>query len=379
MTCAGTRHLSDLLRSDMDSFLGQLVERDTLLHDAAQWRRGCELRGQGHLIPEPCAQDTNKWPLLAAWRWLLPLPGREAQLSQDVGGHSAVAVSREHGWDMGHRATLPLALGKALCGNQTSNEASALSADLEEYAVWRQSEQTRREAELQQLRYDRIRPAIQCVSLLLLGLRRIRVEYARRITAWKHLHLIMEQLRMPAGAPPAQPDGGVHRLPSMLDAWFDTARGRTAARELRWMAPTLSVLTARIKAEGNPTGQMNGLPLMICNPRCGCHAPVTSLLRMPFPAAGRVVVLSSRLLPRLVRALSASAVAEGLCAAAADAQSTSLVSAPGTAGPAEATGWTRRTLHHFAPTAGGHGEWRSKHSHDTQLVHRYPQEIYSAI
>ena len=181
MTCAGMQHLSNLLRTDMETLLGQLVHRERLLQNAADWRRDCRRQGRGHLIPDPTAHITNTWPILAAWRWLVTLPSREPLLSRDVDGHSAAAVSQECAWDLGHRAILPSVLGRALCQREPP-------PDLEEYSVWRHTEQTTREAEQLQHRHDHIRPAVKCVTLLLLGLRRIRVEYARRIEAWKQTH-----------------------------------------------------------------------------------------------------------------------------------------------------------------------------------------------
>ena len=242
MTCAGMQHLSNLLRTDMETLLGQLVHRERLLQNAADWRRDCRRQGRGHLIPDPTAHITNTWPILAAWRWLVTLPSREPLLSRDVDGHSAAAVSQECAWDLGHRAILPSVLGRALCQREPP-------PDLEEYSVWRHTEQTTREAEQLQHRHDHIRPAVKCVTLLLLGLRRIRVEYARRIEAWKQTQLIMEQLRVPEAVPFQAPLADDERMPSILDAWFGTPRGLATARELRWLAPALSVLAARIKAE----------------------------------------------------------------------------------------------------------------------------------
>ncbi|CAE7204856.1 unnamed protein product [Symbiodinium sp. CCMP2592] len=236
MTCSGMRHLSNLLRKDMETLLGQLVEREQLLQRATVWRQECRQQGRAHLIPHPSAQDAREWPVLASWRWLVTLPGREALLSQDVGGHSATAVAHERGWDMGHRAILPSVLGRTLCRLPPPRTEREPPEDLEEYAVWRHTEQTTREAEQLQHRHARIRPAVECVSLLLLGLRRIRVEYARRINAWKQMQLIMEQARIPDVAPLGQvPAAGDDRPPSVLDAWFATPRGLTTARELRWL------------------------------------------------------------------------------------------------------------------------------------------------
>ena len=258
MTCAGTRHPTNLLRTDMEALLGQLTDQEQLLQDASVWRRTCRQQGRAHLIPEPSVQDSSTWPILAAWRWLVTLPGREAQLSQDVGGHSSAAVIQERGWDLGHRAVLPAGLGHSL----SRLLPERVPNDTEEFAVWRHTEQTTREAELQQRRHDRIRPAVKCVSLLLLGIRRIRVEYARRIHAWKQLQLTMEQLRIPEvlQVPPDVEDG---RLPSILDAWFATPRGLTTARELRWLVPSLSVLAARIKAEV-PACRLSSHSIRVC-------------------------------------------------------------------------------------------------------------------
>ena len=66
-----------------------------------------------HLGTVP-ALTASRWPILTAWRWLVVMPSREADLSVDTGGHSAAGVALERECDLGHRGVMPKALGRAI-------------------------------------------------------------------------------------------------------------------------------------------------------------------------------------------------------------------------------------------------------------------------
>ena len=75
----------------------------------------------------------TRWPILTAWRWLMPLAPRELVLNADGGGRSAEGVRQEEPSDLGYRGLMPTSLGVCL------QQASPLSRDApEEYALLRE-------------------------------------------------------------------------------------------------------------------------------------------------------------------------------------------------------------------------------------------------
>ena len=106
MACAAMTPAVDLLRDDMEAELAGLDSTPTLLAAAQVWRHRLLARRPA-LVLRPCTEaDSQRWPILSAWRWLIALPGREHTLSVDVAGSSAVPTSRECGSDVAYRGVL---------------------------------------------------------------------------------------------------------------------------------------------------------------------------------------------------------------------------------------------------------------------------------
>ena len=57
--------------------------------------------------------DAERWPILAAWRWLIPLEAREARLTPHL-DHSATTIHLEGPADLAYRGAMPRELGLAL-------------------------------------------------------------------------------------------------------------------------------------------------------------------------------------------------------------------------------------------------------------------------
>ena len=206
MACEALSPLVDMLRDDLEVELQQVRPLDTLVAAAQQWRA----RVEPSLVPPVSPAAATRWPVLSAWRWLIPLPNREPLLSTDVQGTSAIPTAHERGWD------LAKSLGTSLCSLSTHDLDALVQSECELYASLRQPGAM--QAELQQFSKRRTvaLPAIRVVRCLLLGLRRIRFEFQTRLTAW--LSLCREALPTPppeeaamqAGAPPRDAAGLVH-------------------------------------------------------------------------------------------------------------------------------------------------------------------------
>ena len=114
MDCPVTKPLADALRSILEHHLQKLDERGTISSAARAWQRSLSQQGQAHLLQEPDPVSARQWPLLSAWRWLVHIPCRHAELTSDVAGHSASAVLAEGESDLAHRGVLPMDLGNAI-------------------------------------------------------------------------------------------------------------------------------------------------------------------------------------------------------------------------------------------------------------------------
>ncbi|CAE7490256.1 unnamed protein product [Symbiodinium sp. CCMP2592] len=211
---------------------------DGLRQAGLRWRN--ELN---NVVPIPPGIE-RRWPRLAAWRWLVAHPDREAELNVDVNGSSAHSTNAEKPWEMGYRGMMVRSLGLALRGTGTLE-----APEPEEFAVLSQPDRTHAEARIRQSRAAAQHRTARVTSLLLLGLRRARAEYLKRAQACVELM----QLALPQ-PPPAEPVEEAEELHHARPAgprtpladWMD-GPGAGVLRELRWHAPTSSVAVARIR------------------------------------------------------------------------------------------------------------------------------------
>jgi hypothetical protein len=135
---------------------------------------------------------------LSAGRFLVPMPDREPVLSAEVNGSSKAAVAAEMASDLGYRAILPFALGQAVCRLAASTTTNSFEGD--RFAVVHNPGDVQQEAVQETARKKQMAPAITVATLLLLCLRRVRIEYAKR-TSFRR-HRLMLVLR--GGSPPLQ-------------------------------------------------------------------------------------------------------------------------------------------------------------------------------
>ena len=94
MGCPALSPLVNCLRDDIEAELAAGIGQEAHLRAAARWRASLP---PGNIPADPCPESLRRWPILTAWRWLVPIPQRESSLFQDVNGSSAAACSRETG------------------------------------------------------------------------------------------------------------------------------------------------------------------------------------------------------------------------------------------------------------------------------------------
>jgi len=269
MRCWEMRSLADFVRDKVEAELLFDNSRVRLLDAAAAYRDSLDEQGRPHPLPAVDPRAVSRWPVLSAWRWLVPLPGREELLSglSEHGGAPAAAVEQEY--DLAYRGVMPRALGLALAGPPSSPSDS----EDEEYACSDSPALFESESRSRHASAAAAQAPARVLVALLLGIRRIRREYAVRIAAWR---VLAEHTLRPAPIPmpstavtacPAQPSlvisrRSVHVLQGQLEAWAGSAAGRAVVRELRWYTPSVSVLCSRLRRDFGSVGGISHRSLL---------------------------------------------------------------------------------------------------------------------
>jgi hypothetical protein len=146
---------------------------------------------------------------------------------------------------LAYRGIMPKALGRVLCASSSAGVEAVTPS--EEHAVARQVRNVADEARARSACLLAAGPAIQVTGLLLYGLRKLRSEHARRVTA---IHLL--RLRVLAQIPPAPAPAAAAPLPNppargALNTWMVSDDGLAALRQMRWAALTPAQLIARLR------------------------------------------------------------------------------------------------------------------------------------
>ena len=122
-------------------------------------------------------------------------------MGQDYAGHSAAATQIEGPGDLAYRGVMPKALGQALCGTSIRSSASD-SSDHEEFATSREAVAARLEMSRRHANRHTASPATMVTTALVLGLRKVRAEYASLVQTWRELRLLdLLPLTPPASRP----------------------------------------------------------------------------------------------------------------------------------------------------------------------------------
>ena len=135
-------------------------------------------------------------------------------------------------------------------------------SDNEEYAYALDVEAAQHESNQRARRWQSHSAPLNITTALVLGLRRIRAEYAQQIATWRDLHTIsstslsagLAGTDLPAPAPhllsPRPVVASQVRL--WLEQWGRTRHGSSVLRQLLWAAPPALTVAARLHAEGCP-------------------------------------------------------------------------------------------------------------------------------
>ena len=274
MSCAAVSSRADAVRDAVEAELARHSPAASLCEQAeAWWQRECEC-GRGGLRAPCCPGADVRWPILHAWRWLLPMPVREAAIGSDVGGHSAHGTGLEGAADLAYRCAMPRALGLALCrgpGPPLAAEGPGSDSDGgEEFATLAEPEAAAAEASRRSAAIARYRPAVEVTTVLALGVHSLRGAYAELVGRWRQLaaeeEFSLQRLPVveaPVGLPPALPARAPVRprflvLRSLLAQWAATPSGSRSVFLLRWQVPTEAALVARIRRELPPSGASDG-------------------------------------------------------------------------------------------------------------------------
>ena len=241
MSCSAVRPLVDQWRDGLEAELHSLCGAEVLLSCAASWRAEMGRLGRSHELGQVGAGVARRWPCLAAWRFAVPIPEREHILSSDVNSSSQSAVAAELPFDLAYRAVMCAELGRALCRHCLP--VSEPERAPESFSTLQQPRDVQNDLHQIAQRKARFLPAVQFTSLLVLGLRRIRVEYAKRLTAWR----ACASASIPVA--PDLPAERVARSMSAFSLWLEGRSGRVCARELRWLLPPVSLVESRLQRE----------------------------------------------------------------------------------------------------------------------------------
>ena len=244
MTCAAVSVHADAVQDAFEAELARHSPAASLCAQAEAWRlRECD-HGKGGLRA-PCQPGANeRWPILHAWKWLLPLPAREAAIGADVGGHSARGTGLEGAVDLAYCCAMPRALGSALCrsaGPPLAGESPGSDSDGgEEFATLAEPDAAAAEASRRKAALVRCRPAVEATTVLTLGVRPLRRTYAELVGQWKQLAAAEEASlqQVPVAVAPVNPLAPPARAPAQprfLILWSLLSSGR-----LHPAAPTRS-------------------------------------------------------------------------------------------------------------------------------------------
>ena len=254
MVCSAMRPLVLNFLDAVELELTRARAVDDLLAAARCWQAAEAENGKAEFFGDVPPATAGRWPILTAWRWLVPMPTREQLYGAEPRGRSEEGVRMEYAMDMGYRALMPRQLGKALCCPTEADVEGVGVEATEDYATARQLGQAMEEQHGRSKAAREIWPTVRLTTLLVIGLRKIRAEYAQRTQAWIRLARLHSQAQ-PAPAPndeqPAQRPSGRESL----QQWCLTDGGRQTVRQLRWLAPTEQQALARIRVEV-PTGRL---------------------------------------------------------------------------------------------------------------------------
>jgi hypothetical protein len=208
----------------------------------------------------PPRASRHRWPVLSAWRWLVPILIVEEQLDASV--YSSVRGVRLEGpADLAYRCLLPKALGRALIchGREVPDTPRENAESQPREEVSRESAQRLRAATL-------LAGPIRVTTMLLVGIRKMRAELSVRMSAWRELRTLEIQ-------PPAVPVSNSVHLPvagsasTVIASWASSLVGSASILHMRARLLPLSAVLARTRIECRiPAGSSDRAVVSILGP-----------------------------------------------------------------------------------------------------------------
>ena len=194
--------------------------------------------------------SSRRWPILSAWKWIVRNPLRENAFRSPLDGHSASI--QEGAFDLAYRAVLPAALGYAI----HRMDQPRIGVDpTEEEATICDSSLITMESERRSKLWKAQRPTTMVVTILALGLRKLRADLRQRVDAWKNIAVleypsVITILPTTVDDPLSPQEGSTHPrvvFQSSLSAWCNGS-GSQFIRNLRWAMPSRDIAVLRFKA-----------------------------------------------------------------------------------------------------------------------------------
>lgn len=188
MSCDAMTVPQNAVRTIVENELRQWRQQQ-LIEGGMEWVASQQDRGLRFANPSPAQQAA--WPILSAWRWLIPCPQHGAWLSPQV-HTSTQGVAREHSADLGYRGTLPAPLGRLLIKLATSshdvdNVEIEDTIVAERFATGQQHQLIEAEAAARSRALKRAEAPFAVTTALVLGIQKLRYVYAERVHAFRQL------------------------------------------------------------------------------------------------------------------------------------------------------------------------------------------------
>ena len=175
MGCSSVAEAQFATRDVVEAELARWAGATELTHKAEDWlARVVEQSGQ--VVGTVPVEAVIRWPLLSAWRWLVPIPEVEERIGRDI-EHSVTGCRLEGAADLAYRAVMPHELGAAICGLcSVETEMPAQEHLAEEFATSWDQQLLASEAAIRQRALAKHMPAVKVTAALLLGIRLIWYE-----------------------------------------------------------------------------------------------------------------------------------------------------------------------------------------------------------
>ena len=169
MQCPDLKPLSEHVLDLVEAELCKAATRSDLVIAAQSWWVEQEEAGRGSHRAPVAAGSEVRWPVLVAWRWLVPMPDREVVFNADVDGHSASGVRLEGANDMGYRGVMPRRLGVILQESTLVDGSSDAELEREDVATLREDRQYQAEVARRDAIWRGRVPPLQVMTFLCSG------------------------------------------------------------------------------------------------------------------------------------------------------------------------------------------------------------------